>query len=536
MNYRHWTAPALLALWLAIFPCVAAAQQGNRVEGLLRTFLEMQLQKEREKALARQRALNPNPTAPRPPTPGRVSSQMQTFRSSMGALSKQANALTNDLQRSSARVRGIRPLMPDALKLKTTSTIMYEQSLKTHDLTLVRDSYRNLDSQWRHLSFQLQQLTGLDASTVSTIRSMDGYCDRLCEVLQLNRQFDRGVVFRQAVRTEAHLRTLSENIEYDLHGLNVQTLASECRGLSEQCRRLSDFVTDGSYDDIVTKYSSFVTDWREFAAKLYPYQDPHCDRCIRRIRASNHETFKHLRLSPSIDRAYLSYVSQRLRREVNLLFEQMTIKALVQLPPTQQQVVLATARDLYGTCEHYCECVENNAPLNDLVADYAKIDKTWSALEVQLAAIDGKALAARRQDITAYGQSIRDLLGVPRGVDRKHAMQLAASLEELGKHLRYDIRRYSRYYRTAEFRDQAFRASDAFYAEAKSLNLLLQTTTDVRKIREGCSRAVVSWEALSRIISAMPQNGLTSSRFQFVDQSRQELLPVMAELVTLFGA
>lgn len=543
MSSRNSLVGTLLAITLALVSPSAQAQRGERVEGLLRGFLELQMQKERQKAIERQRALeqqrNQQPARPSPASPIRVeaSPQMQSYRSSLGAFSTQANTLANALEQSSVDVRGVRSLMPEMLKLKTTAAIMHEHARETHDLDLVRDSYRDLDNQWRNLSFQLQQLRGIDSTTTGFIRKLDGHCDSICNLFHLKHQFNRGAILRLAFQTEAHLRTLLESIEYDLYDRDgAEPLASKCRGLAEQCRRLGVFVSDASYDDVITKYSSFVTDWRTLATELYPYQDPHCSRCIRRIRTCNQQVFEQLRLPLSIDRAYLSHVSRGLSEEVNSLFENMTIRSLIQLPPAQQQAMLSAARELYGQCEHYCKCVEQNAPLDDLMSDYIAINDQWTTLDRYLSPLAAKSVVASRRTITAHDHDLRGLLRVPSRMNREHALQLAASLEEVAQHLRYDVRRYGRYYRTATFRDQAYQASDAFYLNAKSLRDDLQTTSDIKKLQARCNSAVTSWESFSKVITAMPQNGLTSSRYQFVDQSRQELLPVIAELATLLGA
>jgi hypothetical protein len=269
--------------------------------------------------------------------------------------------------------------------------------------------------------------------------------------------------------------------------------------------------------------------------KLYPHHNTYCDRSIRRIHSCHQELFEQLWTPLAIDRDYLRYISHAMADEVNSLFENMTNKSLVQMSPAEQQAVLQTARELYGYCEHYCHCVDNDNPLNDLMSDYIKIDRQWQTLDRYLNPITAQTVVTSRRLVTAYGIELRGLLRVPARLDRAHALGLAASLEELAGHLRYDTRRYARYYRNPSFRNQAFQHSDAFYSQARNLHAHLQRRASLNEIQSRCNGAVTTWESFSTTINAMPQNGLSSTRYQYLNDARQELLPVIAELATLLG-
>ena len=547
---RSLAGLSVVAMVCGFLPQHALAQRrGELVEGLLRTFVESQLQRDRQKAFERQQALQQQqmldrhgyPHVAKPPAAATtprisVSPQVNAYRTNLRSFASQSASLADGLQKSVVSVRGVRPLMADALKLKAASAIMYEQSQKSHDLALLREEYCGLDCQWREMSFQLQQLRGLDSNTTGCIRQLDGYSDGICDLLGLEPQFDREAVFRLTVETTAHLGTLLDDIQYELYGLEgTDSLAGECRGLAEQARRLSGITSDASYDELITKYSSFVSDWRRFAAGVYRFENTHCDRSIRRIRTCNRRVFGQLWTPLSIDRAYLTHVSHQLSQEVDLLFENMTVKALVQMPAATQQAVLTTARDMFSHCQEYCACVDNNSPLNDLMTDYIEINNQWTALDGYLNPVTSKTVASSRRLISAYDAELRGILRVPARLDHARAIQLAASLEELAEHLRYDVRRYGRYYHSSSFRNQAYQSSDTFYAQAKNLHAHLQNRANLNDVQASCNGAVTTWGSVSEVITAMPKNGLTSSRYQLMHESRQEVLPVIAELATMLG-
>jgi hypothetical protein len=413
---------------------------------------------------------------------------------------------------------------------------MYEEARRAQDVSLLRDQYCDLDCRWRELSFRLQQLRGLDGTTLGYVRQMTGYCDDLCRVLELEPQFDREAVFRLTVETTAHLETLLDDIHSELYDVNgVAGIVRECRGLTEHSRRLGRFANEAAYDELNTKYLTFVSDWRKFAAKLYPQQNRYCDRSIRRIHSCNQRVLEQLWTPLAIDRDYLRYISHSMAGEVSGMFENITIGSLVQLPPAEQQSLLQLARELNGHCDYFRGCVDNNSPLNELMVAYRRIDDQWQPADRYLRIVTSKPVVSSRRLITAQSRELRGLLGVPARLDRAHAIQLAASLEEMAGHLHYDTRRYGRYYSSSNFRNQAYQRSDAFFAQAKNLHAQLQQGANLGRINASCNDVVTSWGAFSSAVTAMPRNGLSASRSQYMNDSRQELLPVIAELATLLG-
>ncbi len=528
-----------IALTMVLAPRTVRSQR-NAVEGLYRGFVVSRVEKDRQQVLQRQRASDwhrrtfstPTPTV----QPTAASPQLLQYRGALRTFATNTAALANSLQRVSSTIRGVRPLMGDLLKVKTTAAVMYEQSQKSNDLNVLREQYRGLDSEWRALSFRLQKLPGLDSNTGGQIHQLDRHSDAICTFFQIPRQFDRMSTSRLASETSGYLRALLDDIEIELQGQpNANGFAGECRGLAEQCQRLSVVAVDATYDDLVTKYSSFVSDWRKFAAKLYPFENPSCDRRMRRIRHGNQLAFQKLRLQPSIDRAYLAHVSRQMEREVSSLLDNMSVKTLLQLSSTQQQALLTTSRQLHVRCQHFRQRVDNNSPLKDLIADVTYIDDQWHELGRYLNSnVQGPANS--RQLIAAYDNELREILGVPPRLNHAQAIQLAASLEEMARHMQYDVRRFGRYYRSPANRDQAYRSSDAFITQVHNLHANLGQRTSAQDLQSNARNTVAAWDSFSNAITAMPANGISPTRYQYINESRQEVLPVIAELATLLGS
>ncbi len=547
MDCRRRVVGALqVAVLLVLVPEAAWAQRrGELIEGLVRGFIESQLEKERRKTLQRQQAAQRGPQlqppqyhAERRGDPRQsVSSNVQQYRRTLSAFARETDSLAGGLQQSVVRVRGVRPLMPEVLKVKATAAVLARHSQEDHRLPLLRQQYCELDCQWRNLSFRLRQLQGLSRPAAAQIRQLDGYSHEICELLQLEPQFDRKKVFRLMVEASAHLDHLLDDILFELSALpEAEPLAGQCRGLAEQCRRLSRASDEMAYDQLMTKYSAFVSDWRKFATKVYPLENVRCDRSLRRIHRCTAQIFEQLWVPPTIDRAYLRHLSEQLALEVDSLFENMTVKALVQLPVDQQQEVLTMARRLYSRCERYCECVSGDSPLNDLRSEYIQINNLWGSLDRHLSPITSKTVVTTRRLITDYDGQLRVLLQVPERFDRSRAIRLAASLEELASHLRYDVRRYGRYYQSPVFRSRAYQASDAFSLQAKYLHANLQQNARLEDLQSRCQAALTDWEAFSKVITQMPQQGVSQVRFDYLNESREELLPVLAELASMIDA
>ena len=419
------------------------------------------------------------------------------------------------------------------MTLSTRSQLMHQRSRGFRNLALLRDEYSKIDFQWRELSFRLKRLNGFDRETLARIRALDGYCDRLCKQLELQPQLDRQRIVRLTIETTTHLSTLLEDVELELSHLPAAAeLTKGCRGLTEQCRQLGDSCGRSSYDSIIQRYTTFVTDWRKFAPKLYTIKNPHCERSIRRIHSCHQRVFEQLRRPLEVDGVYLRYVSHALTNHVNAMFENMTVKTLVQLPEAEQATVLKLARALHGHCKKYCQCVDDNSALPVLVANYVLIDNQWPKLDRHLKLIKSRSVVASRRLVKAYELELRHLLNIPDRLDRAHEVQLAAAIETSAQHLRYDVRRFARSYSTAGFRTRAYQSSDAFYARSKRVHSLLQQDADLSQIQTATNNMLRSWRSFSQVVSSMRKNGLSQRRYEYMDEARQEVVPLIAELAT----
>ena len=456
------------------------------------------------------------------------------YQRSLRSFADQSTELVSQLQRTPRGVTGVGPLLGEAWELKATANWLADGARNTLDPYAVSQRYCDLDCQWRNLSYRLRNLSGLDAACVRCVERLDNLSDRLCSDLGVDPQFDRQAMLEQMVMATSYIDTLLDDIEYELNAEpDSQSLLSEGRRLQQEIRRAAEFVPGATYDEIANQFTQFVGGWRRFAAKLYAYNNPHIDRRLTRIRDCGEQVYSLLWIPPSVDRAYLEHVASKLSHDVQHLFEHITVGTLVSLPTEVQRVVLTDGGPMYRRAKQFHEYVGQRIPYQDLRQHFRAVDQQWANLSAQLRST--QALGLHCRSIDRHNQELRDLLGIPQPIDRQRALRLVASLEGLAETLNSDVHRYRRYYRSENFRGNACRSAEVFYNHAKSLHQQVASGTDLDRLQASCESMVRAWGPLSDVVTAMPNNGLTGNRYRRVDNSRQHLMRVVAELAGMMN-
>ena len=463
--------------------------------------------------------------------PGAVRTVM-TYRTTMAKYVQQCDQLTRRLQ-ANADVRGVRPLIAACMKLRNKAVAVQRQCQHSSDVDLFAHQYSELDAAWRMLSFRIQAVPGIDQPCVQYVQQMDDYCDLMCETLAVEPQFNRHRLLQLQAQGTAYIETLLDDIEIELHGhADCDGLLADGRRLQEQIRRQSDFIEAASYDEVVQRFNAFVHAWREYAPRLYKFQSPTIQRRLARIRSCGEEIYASLWMPPSVDRGYMQYLADVTTREMSNLFDQMTVHALVELPIDDQRRILTIARQLHRQCEDYASGVQQHVSVRDLRRRFRQIDQQWAALEPFLEQTTAMDLRRCGKRISCHYDEMRGMLGMTQALDYDQAMQLAAALEGLSEHLRADVQRYDRYYASG-LRNRVNNAVAKFHRECKDLHRDLAHSHDMERLQKSCRRMLQSWSKLSQIIDTLPQNGLSQSRYQRVAHTRGDLVQVVAELAAM---
>lgn len=550
-------AVCMFAVCITLCPLGRSVQtafaQSNReelVDSLFRDVLETQLEKQRAAQRIARATTASNPersaftragsatTTERlgQPTVARhyTAADLRKFQAAIDAYSQQANILAAGLQRQAAANPKVRKLLPESLRVKATADVLNTVARRSVSLSELSDEYYDLDWRWRNLSYGLQDVTGLDRGTQQAIRLLDNYSDQTCDLLGVEPQFDRKGMLEQMIMARAHMQTLIDDMEMDLPtNETTAELLNEGRQLAEHIGREAEFVRTARYDEIVPRYTDFVMKWRQFSTKLFPLENAHIHRRVARVRKCGEEVYRLLWMPPALDRDYIRHISKSYDEQIDGLLADLTVNTLLALPANQRQDVLGTVQRLKEYSTGYVRTVQTRAPVNELQEGVRRISRERDRLLLQLSAAEIAVSDKHRVLVDRYDEELRHMLRVPDSVNRREMLTLASALEGLAYNLRLDVHRYGPYYQTGSFRKRAYETVDSFHQQTQMLNNALSAGSEFADVKSHCDAILGTWETLVKIVAAMPQFGLTESRFERIDQTRREMIPLMAELAAM---
>ena len=455
-----------------------------------------------------------------------------TVRTTIDKYVEQCDGLTRQLQKN-VRGKRVRPILAKCLKLRNRAKVLQQRCQQTDDVEYLTDAYRQLDAEWRALSFEIQCVPEIQQQCVTYVEQLDQHCDRICETLAVEPQFDRHRLLQLQSQATAYIETLLDDIEVELYGTpDCEDLLVDGRRLQESIRHQTDFVETAPYDEIVQRFGEFVQHWRQYTPRLYPFQNPAIQRRLARIRSCGQEISSALWLPPTVDREYLGYLAGTTTTEISNMFQHMTVQALVELPVDEQRKILKTARQLHGQCQQYSAGVTENVSLAKLRDRFGTIQTQWAVLSPHLDASQSTELRRCENRISRHCDEMSNMLGLIQDLDVNQTLQLVAALEGMSEHLRDDVSRYQASYR-GPLKAKAASAAKQFHNQCKSLHRKIARNQSPESLRKDCIEMVESWNALSGVIDTMPQNGLTQAKFQRVNHSRAELYEIVAELAAL---
>lgn len=474
-------------------------------------------------------ALRPTTAVPITQTPDRYG------RSKVPSIdSQQIGYLRTLLQTRANTLLELRPLLPDLMRIKASADTLSTASRRAVSYTEVYNDYLELDWQWRNLSYQLHHISGLDTNSQQTIRQLDAYCDQIVDILGIEPQFDRQTMLEQMTMARSFMTILLDDLQYEIPASRQRdAIINEGRQLQEQIRREADFVRTARYDEIVPRYTEFVASWRRFSAKLFPYKNPRLNRQVSQIRKCGEEVYRLLWMPAPLDRNYLGVVADFYEQELREFLSGISVRDLAQLNPNQRQGAMEAAGALESMSTRFAESVRSRSTIADLTSQFQNVSRERERLFLLLTPVNSDAGAARRRTIEAYDRELRELLQVPEALDLSQAVQLASAIEGLADTLKQDVHRYGPYYQDGTFRNQAYQAVDTFYRQAQQLNSALASGVPLNELRNYGNTMLSTWDSVMRIVAATPRKGLDPSRFQRLDQTRQDITPLMAELATM---
>lgn len=455
----------LWAIAITIWSTSPVAAQGPTRDGR-RQFVESLLQSLIESQFDR-----PSPPQDQPPGPP-ADGKLVSARQQLDAFSSHSNQLVNHWNSDVARAPGSRPLLPDLIKLNATVSHVQRRAANARRLEDLQPDFVALDRDWRLLAYRLQHIEGLSAECARCIQQMNAADTAICGLLGVSPQVDFNDLVTEAIGVNTSLGHLIEDIEIEMPRTRLgRSLIAEASHVKQQAVALSNAVSRRqNYDAIVETFRHFYSNWRLLAAKIRQVNSRHLERNVRRIDEASHLIHELLWLTEDVDYGRLTYMAQALRRDVNELFDAVSLNQMLELP--KGPLVLSIAGEFYGLCENFSDSIELRAPLGQLQAEYLYLVESWPELSECLRPCRNIQVVQSLKGVEESFASLRDVVGLASRIDLHRANELATALVAAGENANSEVQRHvfsnSRY--DQRFRFDSARSSAAFHAAARRLH------------------------------------------------------------------
>jgi hypothetical protein len=402
----------------------------NLLEGILRTFVDSQLERELAEP---PRAPDARPLSPvRPghaPRPPMEAGRRGEIVRALGAFSAESNELVSALYREAQVNSGIRPLLGDSLKLRAQANMLARKAEQVSDQATLTTDVQMLDRHWRVLSHQLRQTANLDATSLARVASLDEHDRQLCRLVGIAPQMDHGELLFRTVALVTNVSNLLEDVDVDVANrqrrdallMEGHTIRIEMNRLAEQLGR------GASHDEVVSQYRRTYQLWRVFAAKARPLASESMARCIFRVDRLNREIHERLWLPIVVDRAEVTHLAGELRSRVDRFCAEVSLEAVLNTP--HPDGTTAAVGELRSRCRGLSQSASGNASLEDLLWDFRLVQVQWEETQGLLEPADATAPAQHLAAIDDALGALRESMQIRPVVDRQAVVSLAATTD-----------------------------------------------------------------------------------------------------------
>lgn len=291
----------------------AAAQRGQFLENVIRTFGEAAVERERRKRLeeerraqeaARQAAEVERFSDPRrfEVDPGRsqtIQVRSETalrFVRSMNDFHSGLDQLVADL-RTRPAPRPLRETLPDLIELSAAAPELVRRMDDRATLEPVRAAYLDFDARWRSLAYEMEPFARRDSTRERLLRQLDRTADDLIAMFDQPSQFERPRLERNLIAAATYMQALIDDLEMERDRHGSGRLARRTRVLMEQRLLEADNLSQLSNQEIVERFDEFMSQWMPLSQQIADLGNPYPLRRLERLRQLNVEAHRILRLN-----------------------------------------------------------------------------------------------------------------------------------------------------------------------------------------------------------------------------------------------
>jgi hypothetical protein len=471
-------------------------RRGEFVQGLLKTFLESQLEKNDHQR-------DNHPRHPKPP----ANADLVKFRSSSKELRDNTGRLFNALQQEAPNTPALRHHMHSMMDVHAAADVLYRQGAQANQASQLQKDLATFDKKWRVLSYRLQEESRIPPGLQQLVGAIDGQCASLCKMVGIQPQINRAELARAADTLSTELRHLVETIDLELGR------TQQCRDLTIQGQRnvqlarlLSIAInTRPDNESIVRSFQQWHSDWLRFAAALYTLSNRHLERDLQHVDEEVRELHALLWLPLPVDYRQLSHLNG-LMKDIDQLFDSVSLNTLLSLRTSQN--VLTTSSEFYGLCEHFTLVIEDEEPIDHMVRDFRDLERSWPQLSGCFKTSRDPLIVGAIRSIDQTFVSLRDALRIRPDNNADLALQVTASLDVLGEQLNQELNR--RIFRSSRYPEEFVRGINSglatFKAQMEGIEHALAQNATLPSLRNACRDSLRTWTKINTdYVARLPQ-------------------------------
>lgn len=531
-----------IAIFQSSFATPVFAQKGSDLlGGLLQELVRSQIERREQKQRAGRPNLQPTqpfPTQPRPrtnrpapqPQPRTVviPQKMRTAQGYFTSFATECDRLAFQLNQQSRTVPGVRTHLDKVLRLKARSALLqqrYSQPAQNH---VIIDDIHELDREWRTASYQLSQLN-LNSTCKQSITKLDGLNRQCCELYNVAPEVDLRAVARLADSLADEFHHLERDVSVELRGNpNAQQFVFSLRRLAKRTELFADAVSDrSSYDVIVNQFKPLVAEWNPIARSMAGFNDRHINRTVDAAHGMIRNLHEQLWLPVGLNRERLTLLGAATRQQLKEMQDFLPLSLLVDLQDGPQ--ILTSAKTVRDASVHMCGCLEGNDSIEDLVADWQVLDKSWREFDHYTETVDAPQLRILREEIDTHINDMREGLGIQLVFDRRAVVLAAAELDGLAEQAQYHLQQWSR--RPGSNVDQGMmRAASRIIQDCHHLHEECAGRESREHLARDCDKLVTAWTKLRPQLAACQTVDQVALR-RISDQATVKLI----QLQTMLG-
>ena len=365
----------MLPMALAQTPSSRGDQRRDLVDGILRTLIDSQLNRQGQPAVRQ----------PTPGSPTAESPQMAEVRRLLQGFSQEAVGLIAALRNEERYSPSIRPLLGEAITTKAAADILLQKSQYIREQKLLTQDMQELDQQWRFLSNRLAQIPNLGVPCKTQIGRLDAYDQQLCRLLQIAPQLDVAALINRTMALITHLENLQQDIAIDLQDVSQRDqILTDGRKLQAQLNQLADVVgRNAPRDEVVAQFKQIYDVWRVFAANLRGVDSESVARDIFRIDRIKAEIHQLLWLEQQVDPVTLVHLTKHLERNVEQVYRLVPISVLLAVP--QPEKGMSSAKEFYDLCRNLSVSAGKKDSLQEMLWDFRLLEVEWQQVRAFVA-------------------------------------------------------------------------------------------------------------------------------------------------------